>query len=80
MDIGAYRRSLERFVLDALKYSDGTHSGISNYLWGIKVSGWLVRYRTEKQRALEDARRAFDDHRNWPVEIVLAHLGIKPEK
>jgi hypothetical protein len=45
----------------------------------MKVSGFLVRNRAEKQKALEDARNAFDSHRHWPVEIVLSHLGIKPE-
>jgi hypothetical protein len=77
MDIGVYRQFLEKYVLDALQNSDGTVSGISNYLWNINVSGFLVRNRTEKQRALEDARHAFDSHRHWPVEIVLSHLGIK---
>jgi len=78
MDIGVYREYLEKYVLEALQNSDGSVAGISNYLWNIKVSGILVRNRTEKQKALEDARHAFDSHRHWPVEIVLSHLGVKP--
>jgi hypothetical protein len=78
MDIGVYRQYLEKYVLEAIQNSDGTVSGISNYMWNINISGFLVRNRTEKQRALEDARHAFDSHRHWPVEIVLSHLGIKP--
>ena len=79
MDIGVYRQYIEKYVLEAIQNSDGTVSGISNYLWNINISGFLVRNRTEKQRALEDARHAFDSHRHWPVEIVLSHLGIKPD-
>lgn len=78
MDIGVYRQYLEKYVLEALKNSDGSVAGISSYLWNMKVSGMLVRNRSEKQKALDDARHAFDSHRHWPVEIVLSHLGIKP--
>ncbi len=78
MDIGVYRQYLEKYVLEALQNSDGSVSGISNYLWNLKVSGIVVRNRTEKQKALDDARHAFDSHRHWPVEIVLSHLGVKP--
>jgi hypothetical protein len=78
MDIGVYRQYLEKYVLEAVENSDGSIAGISNYLWSIKVSGIMVRNRTEKQKALDDARHAFDSHRHWPVEIVLSHLGVKP--
>jgi hypothetical protein len=39
----------------------------------------LVMHREEKQRALADARQAFDEHRHWPLEIVLRHLGVSLE-
>ena len=78
MDIGAYRQALEQFVMDALANSDGTNAGISNYLLNQKVSGLFVPNKAEKQKALNDARQAFDEHRNWPVNIILSHLGIKP--
>lgn len=77
MNIGAYRQALEKFVSEAVINSDGTHAGISKYLWGIHISR-LTLNRYEKQRALDDARRAFDEHRNWPVGVVLSHLGVKP--
>lgn len=79
MDIGAYRQALEKYVTEAVHNSDGTHSGISGYLWEIKISRFTLN-RYEKQRALEDARHAFDDHRQWPVEVVLSHLGLKAVK
>ena len=79
MDIGAYRQALEKYVSEALQNSDGTHSGISGYLWNIKLSR-LTLNRYEKQRALEDARRAFDDHRQWPIDVILSHIGLKTLK
>lgn len=79
MDIGAYRQALEKYVTEAMQNSDGTHKGISSYLWNIKLSRFTFN-RYEKQRALEDARHAFDDHRHWPIEVILSHLGIKTQK
>ena len=79
MNIGAYRQALEKYVSEAVLNSDGTRTEISTYLWNIKLSR-LVLNRYEKQRALDDARRAFDEHRHWPVEVILSHLGVKPEK
>ena len=79
MDIGAYRQALEKYVTEAVQKSDGTHKGISGYLWTIKPSRFTPN-RYEKQRALEDARHAFDDHRNWPVDVILSHLGLKAQK
>jgi hypothetical protein len=79
VDIGAYRQALEKYVSEALQKSDGTHSGISGYLWNIKLSR-LTLNRYEKQRALEDARRAFDEHRQWPIDVILSHIGLKTLK
>jgi len=77
MDLGAYRRYLEAYVLEAVEQSNGTTAQISEILWSKKVGGWLTRQRLEKQKALDEARKAFDDHRHWPVEIILSHLGIQ---
>jgi hypothetical protein len=79
VDIGVYRQALEKYVSEALQNSDGTHSGISSYLWNIKLSRFTLN-RYEKQRALEDARRAFDDHRQWPIDVILSHIGLKTLK
>lgn len=76
LDIGLYRQYLNTYVKEAIENSDGTNAGISSYLWGKKVSGFLVKHRKEKEQALTDARKAFDEHRHWPVEIVLSHLGV----
>lgn len=76
MDIVIYRQNLEELIRDALANSDGSHAGISDYLHAKEKPGRLTRNRSEKQRALDDARRAFDEHRHWPVEIVVSHLGL----
>ena len=76
MDLKVYLHYLEQYVREALENSDGTNAGISDYLWEKQVSGLMVRHRFEKRKALNEARKAFDEHRHWPVEIVLSHLGI----
>ena len=76
MDIALYLRYLNQFVKEAINNSDGTNMGVSNYLWEKRVSGLLVQHKEEKQKALDEARRAFDEHRQWPQDIVLSHLGV----
>jgi hypothetical protein len=80
MNIGIYRSYLHDLIQDALENSDGTNKGISEYLWSRDVKGLLTRNKKEKQIALNDARKAFDDHRHWPVEIVLTHLSLDPKE
>jgi hypothetical protein len=80
MNFNIYQEYLQHYVSQAIRESDGTNRGVSENLWNIQVKGVLVRHKEEKLRALEDARKAFDDHRHWPREIVLSHLGIAPEK
>lgn len=79
IDIALYRKYLEQYVREAVTNSDGTNPGIANYLWSITVSGLFVRHKEEKTRALNDARRAFDEHRHWPLSVILSHLGVDLE-
>jgi hypothetical protein len=79
MNIGVYRQYLQQLIREALDNSDGTSSEISQYLWGKKVSGLLVRNKAEKQKALEVARRDFDEHRHWPIAITISQLGLDPK-
>ena len=76
MDIGLYRRYLQEFIQEAIANSDGSKSGIAEQLHAKHISGLLVVHKEEKKRALADAQRAFDEHRHWPLEIVLSHLGV----
>lgn len=76
MDIGLYRQYLEEYVREALQNTNGTNREIREYLSEKQIPRFLVRHREEKQRALTEARRAFDEHSHWPVEIVISHLGI----
>ena len=77
MDLGMYRHYLEQFVKEAIENSDGTKDKIAEHLWSREIKGFLVRHRAEKQKALDEARKAFDEHRHWPLEIILSHLGIE---
>lgn len=76
MDHAAYQSYLEKIVREAIAHSDGTNARISEYLWSLQVRGVFTPHKYEKQRALDEARRAFDEHRHWPQEIILSHLGV----
>ncbi len=79
MNLARYQQFLEQYIREAIQNSDGSNRGIAEHLSTIQVKGVLVVHREEKQRALADARQAFDDHRHWPLEIVLRHLGVSLE-
>jgi len=76
MDIGLYRKYLQKYLKEAIEKSDGTKSGIAEYLSMIKVGGRFTRDKQEKETALRDVRNAFDEHRHWPLEIIISHLGV----
>lgn len=76
MDIKLYQHYLDQYVREAVRESDGSVRSIAELLHERTVKGMFVRHRVEKMRALTDARRAFDDHRHWPLEIILSHLGV----
>lgn len=77
MDHEIYRRYLQEYIQEAIESSNGSNAEVSSYLWEKKLGRFLISNKTEKQRALEDARRAFDDHRHWPQRIILSHIGIE---
>jgi hypothetical protein len=79
MDIGLYRHYLNKYIQDALQESDGSKAGVAEYLSEIKIGGLLTRHKEEKRRAVEDARNAFEEHRHWPIDIILSHLGFEPD-
>jgi hypothetical protein len=76
MDIGLYQRYLDEYVQEAIDRSNASKEGILNYLRNKQGPGFLSRHKNEKKQALEDAKRAFEEHRHWPVEITLSHLGV----
>jgi hypothetical protein len=75
-----YNQYLEEYVKEAIAHSDGTNAGIATQLWAKNIGKILVQHREEKNRALDDARKAFDEHRHWPLEIILSQLGLDPKK
>jgi hypothetical protein len=79
MDIGRYRRYLDEYVQEAIDQSNGSKEGILNYLRNKQGPGFLSRHKKEKIQALEDAKQAFEEHRHWPVDITLSHLGVNVE-
>ena len=76
IDIQKYRHYLQQYIDQAFQNSDGTARGLRDYLESIQVKGIFVRDKVEKQRALADAIQAFTEHRHWPLDIILSHLGV----
>ena len=72
-----YRRYLQEYIQEAIDNSNGTNAEIASYLWEKNLGRFILSNKAEKQRALADARRAFDDHRHWPRKIILSHIGIE---
>jgi hypothetical protein len=79
MNYTLYQKYLRDYVNQAIAESDGTNRGIAEALSTIRVGGLLTPHKDERRRALADARRAFDEHRHWPREIILTHLGVSAE-
>jgi hypothetical protein len=79
MDRERYQQYLKQYIAEAIQHSDGSQRAIAEHLSTIQIKGVLVLHREEKRRALADARQAFDEHRHWPLEIILKHLGVSLE-
>jgi len=77
MDIVIYHKFLNQYVNDAINNSDGSVREIREELSNIQIGGRFARNKAEKKRALMDAQIAFNEHRHWPLEIILSHLGIE---
>lgn len=80
MDGEAYRDALKKYILEAMQNSSGSNAQIYEYLSSLKVKGFLVKNKVEKQRALADACKAFDEHRHWPQDIIISQLGLDPKE
>lgn len=80
MNFVVYQRYLKEYIEEAIRYSDGSNAGISQYLSEKSPGGRFARNREEKKRALKDAHAAFEEHRHWPRSIVLSHLGVEIEE
>jgi hypothetical protein len=77
MDYTLYRRYLNDYVHQAMQASDGTPRDIYEHLAAMQAGGIFTAHKEERRRALADARRAFDEHRHWPLEIILSQLGVE---
>jgi hypothetical protein len=72
-----YRQYLEEYVKEAYANSDGTNKGVSEYLWAKREPGRFASNKDIRIKALKEARRAYDEYRHWPPQIILSHLGIE---
>ncbi len=75
MNSALYLKYLNQYVNQAIRESDGSISGIAEYLGQISTV-IFARDKDIKQRFLRDAIQVFSEHRHWPLEIILSHLGV----
>ncbi len=76
LDHKLYKQYLREYIKDGFANSDGTNAGIIERLMEQKEPGRFTMHRAEKIRALTDARAAFNDHRQWPPDIILSFIGV----
>ena len=80
MDHKLYFQFMHEYLKEALASGHDKPVDIARYLDEIPLPGRFARNKEERIRALLAVRQAFTEHRHWPVEIILSHLGIDPEK
>jgi hypothetical protein len=80
MDYKLYNQYMHEYLKDALASGHNTPTEIARYLDEKSFPGRFARNKEERFRALREVRQAFNEHRHWPLEIILSHLGIDPDK
>jgi hypothetical protein len=80
MDHKLYTQYMHAYLKDALQNGCHTPTEIARYLDELPWPGRFARNKEERIRALRAVRQAFTEHRHWPLDIILSHLGIDAEK
>jgi hypothetical protein len=79
MDYKLYSQFMHEYLKAALADGSQKPAEIARYLDEIPLPGRFARNKEERIRALQAVRQAFNEHRHWPLDIILSHLGIDPE-
>ena len=79
MDYKLYNQYMHEYLKEALVNGHNKPAEIARYLDAIPMPGRFARKKEERIRALRAVRQAFNEHRHWPLDIILSHLGIDPE-
>jgi hypothetical protein len=80
MDYKLYSQYMHKYLEDAITNGNSKPADIAKYLDDIPLPGRFARNKEERIRALREVRQAFNEHRHWPLDIILSHLGIDLEK
>ena len=80
MDHKLISQYMHEYLKDALKTGHDRPAEIARYLEELPLPGRFARNKEERIRALREVRQAFTEHRHWPLDIILSHLGIDAEK
>jgi len=80
MDYKLFSKYMHEYLKEAMASGHNNPTEIASYLEEIPLPGRFARNKVERVRALREVRQAFNEHRHWPLDIILSHLGINPEK
>ena len=76
MDHKIYRQYMRSYIEAAIRNGYAKPTEIARYLDEIPWPGRFARHKEERTRALLDVRQAFSEHRHWPLDIILSHMGL----
>jgi hypothetical protein len=80
MDHALYEKFRRQYLKQAIEATNRTPNEIYRALTEMPRPGRFSFNKEEKLRALHDLQQAFEDHRHWPLDIILSHLGIDLDK
>lgn len=71
-----YQKYLHDYLQEALGRVSHNTPAVMVYLSEMEMPGRFARHREERLKAITTLRQAFEEHRHWPLEIVISHLGL----
>ncbi|MFZ6030614.1 MAG: hypothetical protein ACOYYS_23140 [Chloroflexota bacterium] len=77
MDHALYEKYRRQYLQEAMVGANRSPAEIYRALVELPRPGRFTFHREEKARALRDLLAAFEDHRHWPLDIILSHLGLE---
>ncbi len=80
MDHKRYHQFLRDYLQEAIANTNRTTPAVMLYLTEIPAPGRFARNRAERVKAIATLREAFDEHRHWPLDIAISHLGFDPKE
>lgn len=76
MDHDLFQEYLEEYALEALNHTQGDVALAADYLTEKKGPSFFAKHKQEKKKALNRARKVFQESRDRSAWIALKSLGL----